>query len=673
MRRRSRTVLFALAAAMLFLAILTYTEFRSEVSPGASDHAAAVANAPPLDSATLTPQIHGNQPAAVPTDDWEPEPTAETEPEHRSPPRQAQERRQFEVTTAGIPHHRVRGNPDMLEPEELRVRNRIVLSHVNVKLDSLDGMQIGGRLLTDFLLDRPPQTLGLPPGQLLDLSVHVQLYQVDCVLKRRQHDDQPVAPRLDHQDFGTPVQGQQVTVRTSLSVGDFGAASFSLPSLPKPLPPGVYRLVTTLRLDLQEPGLREAMKWCSSLYGARVTLNEETLEPELEPVFDNPRSHDEAYGRLLHEVCALSSEAVIYLGETLVDDAVFLAGPGHAKPNIVILDLHQSVAEEVEILQDQLDNADQIFESEVREAMNMQDAKAARERLQQAEQLRAIILNDNEDLIQLYGGRVSRDERAMLERNRAATQLVLQQIAKFQDRLTYNYWVILDGLLTYHGFNSLNVAGYNTWEAVYNGRTTGTGPRPDPEIWKQREEAWKYMPPEITQVAFDYLRTKEESNTWHATSFTTRTGASVTFDRQAWRAFAEDHLGEWQHQLDARLSSVRTTERYAIQTWQPVLDRVMAAREVVWAFALSWEFITRTNAQHEDAAAVEDEWNSAQSRWEMLFTTERMKAGRTYPGTLKQSFDAHLAAARSALHLSSFAVRWRQAIEGNSPPPGFEK
>lgn len=694
MRRRSRTVLLALLMALLAgMVVLSTARQTRRVSPSSTSQA--------NETTAKTPALTPNQPRqkdspgvhAEPAETKEPttRPEAPHETETVEPPDPIEWDRWVE--SDGFPYRRVRlarpDNANVFAPEELYLQNRVVLSQIAVSRDKERGMQISGRIFTDFIADKVPSKSNLPRGQLLGLRLVVALYATDCVLKHDLTTNSRRLPRLDPKDPGTLVPGQFVTVEVNASEGELGLAHFALPPLEKPLPPGVYRLVTTLRLQTQDRLLREALKWCSDVYGQRVLweVNQATFEAEEEhiDVMANPWLHIETYAYLMQHISDLHSDATIYIGDTLKDKVVGLAPPGSELANVVIHDPHHLTADFVRDFEDQLDNVDEVINAELRAKRRVENADDALRRKweQDAEDDKRRIRRDNADLITRYGGRLSADERDMLERNEDALKHVLDQIGEYQDRLVYQYWVLLDGLLTYAGMHSVNVPGYNMWEAVTRNDSTISRFRREQELrearesegsggkWERRAEQWKFYPAEIIAYAFDYLKTKEETDVWDAEYFVTTSSGAVRMDITHWRAHTLKLLDHWLDEVDDRLQRVTTTDKYAIQTWPDLLMNAMEAREYTVAFALSWECLVRVDVQDELESSVLEDWQDVPSGSEWLFTEERVKFGQMPPGRLKVQFEAECKDTKQQLNLSDFIVRWRVAIEAEERPPGL--
>ena len=679
MRRRSRTVLFALVMMMFAGVVLSTTVKNVRRFPRANNSepcSASPETHPPLPAeckAAETPEADHHVADNEPVSPTEPE----IEIEEGSPPEPVEW--QQSVQTPGFPVRRMRlkkpDNPNVFPPEDLYLENRVVLNQVAVSRDGIGGMQISGSVYTDFIADCVPHNRALPTGQLLGLQLDIELFALDSILHQDVRTTKLNPPRIDPRDEGWPVASQQVIVEVSSSEGEFGTASFSLPALEKPLPPGAYRLRAMLRFKPQDPMLREALKWCSALYGSRSTYDEETYETSFEPVLQNAKLHEEVYRYLLDDVRELKSDAIIYVGDTLKGRGVGLAGPGSDYTNILIHDYHNLVASEVAAYEHQLDNVDEVIDEQLAEKMLLGGNDVTREMIErwrsEAEDDKARIRRDNADLIEKYGGRLDDAERNFVSRQRDSLQVVLRQIAAFQDRLVYDFWVLVDGLLLYDGFHSVNVPGYNTWDAVNRNEVTWK-PRPaTKDDWERRREMWQYVPPEIREVAFKYLKRFEESEEWSPANFTETRGTTVWFLPDAWRTYQSQSLGEWYERIEAHLDNVRTTDDYAVQVWPDLLNTVAKARDDVLRQALSWEYLIRTDLQSHTEEEVTADWNELPESWRTLFPEKLSADSLTTPGAVKSDFEARCSEIRKLIRVQDFALRWRVALEEGTSPPGL--
>ena len=581
------------------------------------------------------------------------------------------------VETPGYPDERVRVKRlGSIPPDELYAQNRVILRKVACATDG-QGLQISGEVLTDFFCDR---SLSMPQGQLLGLQVNVELYHYDTVIQHDPRTGQPHEPRIDPQRTGTLIEGQSTTVKVSKLRGDFAVAGFKLPWLDRPLAPGVYRLIASVRFKTQTSSLREAIRWCSDLYGARPEVDDNTLKVTFQPVMANADLHNEVYHFLIETLGVLVDEAHIHVGRVLEGGTVGFIPPEFATSkcpaNIVIRDYHSVMVEQVWNYEDQLDNTDTFLATELdkkEKALDQLPQTEDRDRWRNRWRTEAVeeatrIRRDNGALIEKYGGRLDEAERKMHEHNRAARTSVLKQIADFQDRLALQYWIMCDGVIQYTGWNSIYRAGYDTCIAVENGELPQpVMPALQPDKWPKRREQWKYVPEDLTDVAFEYLRREEETDVWHPAHFTSNHGGSLRLDVAKWSKLRNDWLAEFKAAADQGMASLDTTGEYAVQVWPGLYRQLSVMNEETMLLAWSWEFYIRTHMQQEATAGVIASWTDAPKS----LKDELAKRATVPPGTVKTRFDVAANELRSAV-LRDFMGRWSKAIRAGVKPPGRE-
>jgi hypothetical protein len=669
--RRSRIAPATFAAALLIFLIAALWFFFS------------LESAPPVAKAPALPAQ-----AAAPLDQREPAPLLD---EAVPPgPRVRDESLVWSASSAdtpGYPDERVRlRRPEAIPPDELYSQNRLILRQIGVTTGR-QGMQISGEVLTDFFSDRGP--VGLPQGPLLGLKVNVELYHWDCVVARDAATHAPRDVHIDPQRLGSLVEGQSVQVATHILRGEFVVASFALPALSKPLPPGIYRLVASLRFKVQDVNLRDAIRWCSDLYGARSEWDDAAPEVRFRSVLADRSLHEEVYDFLINTVGTLQDEARIDVGQVVDSRTIGLVSPdlatAHRPANIVIYDYHYAIAEQVRGLEYQLDNVEQEVQkhldaklkTQLRKDAPEEDEREHRERKEkwkkEAEEDKKRIRRDNRALISRLGGRLTGAEHQMLERAKAARASVLAQIAEFQDRLALQYWILCDGVLQYAGWNSLYQPGYVACEAIQRGRL----PAAPPELrlqgaelaakWARRHEQWKYTPRELTAIAFEYLRTKEETDIWAPANFTIASDKGLTLDIGKWRQMRADWLAEFTAATAGQWAPVVTTRLYAVQVWPQALEQINAMRDEALLLAWAWEFYIRTEPQGEPAATVIADWVDAPEHLKERLATE----ATVPPGKVKTRFDTAGAELRRTF-MRDFISRWSKAVAEGRTPPGRE-
>jgi hypothetical protein len=665
--RRSRIAPATFAAALLICFISAVWFFFSLKS------ASPVANAPVLPTE-----------AAAPADPIEPTPLPAAAVSARDEPLIWTE---SSVETPGYPDERVRlRHSEAIPPDELYPQNRVILRQVRVATDR-QGLQISGQVLTDFVCDCGPA--GLPRGPLLGMKVSVELYYWDCVIPRDAGTDMPRDIHPDPKRDGTLVDGQSVVTTTHELRGEFAVAPFALPLLSKPLPPGIYRLVASLRFKTQSEKLRVAIKWCSDLYGARPVLDA-ALKVSFQPVMRNSNLHDEVYDFLINTVRSLEDEARIDVGQIVDDGTIGLVSPelaaGSRPANIVIRDYHYLIADQVAAYEHQLDNVDAVVDAaleaklcaKLRRDAAPEEADKLRQRKdkwrEQAKEDKRRIRRDNGTLVWSHGGRLTVAEHQMLERVKTARASVLTQVADFQDRLALQYWIVFGGVLQYAGWNSMYNPGYAACDAIRLGRLPAA-PRElqlqGAELvskWVRRAEQWKYVPRELSEIAFEYLRKKEETEVWAPANFTIVSDKGVTLDIRRWNELRAEWLAEFTATTAEYFAPLVTTKLYAVQVWPKALAQVEAMRDEAMLLAWSWEFYARTELQGEAESAVTADWADAPAHLKERLATE----ATVTPGSVKTRFDAAGASLGKLVNRGDFISRWSKAVAEGRAPPGRE-
>src|SRR5690606_17422430 len=99
----------------------------------------------------------------------------------------------------------------------------------------------------------------------------------------------------------------------------FGAQSFALPVLPKPLDPGIYRLTATVRFLSQTSEVREALRWCADWYGW-TDVNPSSATGQPMRVLNVPAQHDRYYRELLGTIGQVETAATLYVGDVFHHD-----------------------------------------------------------------------------------------------------------------------------------------------------------------------------------------------------------------------------------------------------------------------------------------------------------------------------------------------------------------
>ena len=565
-------------------------------------------------------------------------------------------------------------------PDELYLNNRLLLRQVCLDCNGAQ-MRISGDVITDFIVDRVPHSSGLPRGQLMGLEIEIAVFQYDKVIESVSPDGEPTIRPVGPEEIGRLVDGQMLSAIVVDTWNTFGTAHFELPPFERPLAPGLYRIEANLVFRRQSSRQLEALRWCSSLYGARteivtdpVTLKSET---RLTKVIEDPDIHREVYTDLIENVGKVQDSASLLVGDLLqtpdLDENI-------SRMTCIQTSYHQ-VIQQIQDYEYQLDNVERITADELKQKLSYKDVPEADRRnwIREALADQRRIRTQNVELIARNGGRTSTHEKLMLQAMDERREIVLQQISEFQDRLLLHYWIVLDGLLLYRGWHSINQPGYGAWDEITgrgHGYSRAARQRRLDEVrnagglqarWQHRRENWKYYPDEIVEIAFTYLRTKEETGVWDSDNFVRRTPEGAKLDSAAWNDLRETLVNEFLKDLQVELDQVKTTDRYANQALDKVYHWVTEARDDVLALAWSWEYYIRVDVQSEDSTTVKAEWKRFS---EGVNGRQIAKLGAQAPGTLKVRFDTHIRYAKEALKLDEFLTRWRDSIDAGQTPPG---
>jgi hypothetical protein len=579
---------------------------------------------------------------------------------------------------AGFPVERVRMvRPEGHIPTTLYTQQRVTFQNVVLSTDGR-GMTISGGLITDFEADAVPAGSDLPRGQL-PVAIEVELYQTDTNLRRR--DGGVEHPRLNPTDFGRPIEGQSVRIVADEQFGPYGFKRFQLPTLERPLAPGVYRLVARVYFAGQSAGIRDAMKWCSDWYGGVVIGQDEfTNEPIIQNIMSEPELHDDHYKQLLDNVTRVQAVTVMYIGDTLRDGNVNLVSPTEGTPrnpsNYLLWHSHVEHVNQVVTYENMFAQIEEtLAEQRQRDGVNA-------EMIRNFERMAEIARQTTRDNITMLGGETSRDELNMLRAYEAARPGVLESILQFENYLTQRYWVLTEGYLLYKGWHTMNNVGFNAFDAVERNdnkhqpqqrrreqeeRMARDGSHAD--LWQQREHSWRFQPRESWQVARTYLRNKEEQDAWDADKFTIEDDGVVLLDVAAFAEFRLNHIISIIETVDPLIEEVRTTNQYANQIWPSAFQDLLAARRLVLALGFSWEHTTRVRLQEEDSRTVMDDFRRFAEQVPQLELTPVISRATAAPGSLLREFEALVRERGSifrATGQNEFRSVYRRAIEAGA-------
>jgi len=575
----------------------------------------------------------------------------------------------------GYPVERVRvvrpeGQPISL----LYTEQRVLFQAVNLVTDGR-GMTLMGGVITDFDADIVPADSDVPRGQL-QVEVEIGLYHVPTNLRRRQGGVEH--PRLDPVSMGTPVEGQRVTVQARDTFGPYGYSEFRLPTLERPLAPGIYRLVATVTFAGQQSGIRRAIKYCSSWYGAKVIgADPVTFEPIFEALIDNAEEHEKYYDQIINDVRRARSIAVLYIGDTIRDEQVTLVPPhrGSARnpTNYMIWHSHLQQIEQVMVYENQLVE----IEAELERRLGAQGVDPQmRRRFEDEAAIDRMTARAN---ITRLGGASNRAEVNLYRSHEAARGGVLEDIMRFEEYLTQRYWCLTEGHLLYDGWHTMNSVGFNTYDAISRGdrehqpnqRKQQLAERREAEggleaLWERRREAWRFYPREVWDIFRTYMRNKEESDKWDGDKFTVEDAGMVLLDRERYGEFRIQFITHIIEKVNPLIEELRTTNVYANQVWSVAFAELEAARDAVIALSFAYEFHIRVHEQKEPTDRITEDWNALAQQMPGIDLQRLFTGARGAPGSIKVRFDGYVRNIRSATGFNEFLVNYRRAVESGA-------
>lgn len=542
----------------------------------------------------------------------------------------------------------IRGDHSQLA-DPLNLQHRLMFKHIAIGI--WRGMLvIYGSVWSDF--PRDPAWGG---GTLLGLRVNVSLARNEAPLETDHATDTAKLPRLAAETM-TDVAGARVESTALVQDGGLGRADFRLPVFRLPLPPGAYRLRVELNFSAQTEAIQEALKHCPGLYGHETSFV--NGQPELADVYNNKTLRDLYHRQIFTLVRSIHDDATLLLGNLIEANALVLRGHGSGqRTNMVIRDRYVDQLDWVRNLQRQ--RADL-----VKKDVGLAD------------------LVNIDSLIARYGGELRAEESRYIATIDDETSQVLGQIRDFEDRLCLDYWILCQGWLLYPGWHSLNRACFNVFDALQYADVA----RPESERvkmlneqkakpgglearWEKRAQDWKYYPHEIRNLAFTYLRSKEETSTFDARLMTVAEGQQLRLDTIAIRSLRGRMLETWLPAVESRLLALETPQ-YCMQVWPHALKQARQAARQVIRLGFAWEHNLRTKWDNHDAREVRADWVAESTAWQGLQLAEFYADADVAPGTVKVAFDACIAELNKAIRVSDFAYRWRVALDEQRTPPG---
>lgn len=581
-----------------------------------------------------------------------------------------------------FPEHRIRidRNNPVHVPDEVYVGNRVILRSLEL-LPSGTGMQFSGEIITDFDADIvPSEEDDILRGQQ-PVSIDIELVHFHTQIRRRGGAAQdPNINATNPAARRQQVPGQFVTVTASERVGSFGFARFALPPLTKPLAPGVYAVQARVTFAAQPGTISRAIRYCSDWYGSEYKVDPVTFEESFEPVLNDPQKHDEIYQRIRNTIGSVSSVATVFIGNIAPQGVVQLVPTGRDDEvaNHVLWVPHIEVASLVEQYEYQLANADQVIDEQLEAKKRVDGAKPEDiERWEkEAEDEKKMIRTNNTHLIALMGGETSEEERAMVRVAKAARPALIEQIALFEEELSKNYWILSDGHLHY-GWHRVNAPGVNVFRAIESQNVrAAAGERKARlerlrenrneelnKLWEEREQTFRHQPKEIKDIAFAYLKDRDETDKFDAENFCEEVGGKVELDVAAWAEYRATFRNDFLEKTEALLQQVTTTNRYANQVWPEALQQARGARDSVISLTYSFEFFIRTTQLEHDAEIIAQGWRDEDAQHPTLRLSDFFSASRSAPAAIRTRYDGHWRELRRAAAVEEFARQYKAASE----------
>ncbi|MHC4839964.1 MAG: hypothetical protein ACYTDT_03245 [Planctomycetota bacterium] len=584
--------------------------------------------------------------------------------------------------TTGFPAERVRwkqwernDNGEIkipgVQPFEKYTENRIVIKEVNVDTDGSD-FAISGEIFTDFEIDEAPS--GFKSGQMMGIKIDVRLYEFTSPFKRKSGIVQ--LPKLSPTDYGEPVEGQRATAIVTEEVDEYGLATFELPAMDGPLPPGVYRLIATISFGTQDKQIIDGLQWCSHWYGSEMNYNEITLQDEEFPIFEDKELREKHHKEIIGSLKKISDETTLYVGQMLDDDKVTIRTKtkGDKLVNLVRWNRHVEICSWLQTYEKQLAGGSEILANLL-----------AADGLDRADKKRIKKNHDDgmarvEGSIRQYGGKMEKGEVRMLEAALSDRTVVLEQVMNFEELLTEKYWILSEGVLLYAGFNTINHVGYTAWDACTNhdinkwkdDREVQLDQRREgedglPGYKKRRDHNWRYYHPAIKKHAFKYMDTRIEKSDWDAKKFCMKEGKNVMLDEEKWATFSSEWINDFLTETDKMLREVDTSEKYAIRKWKDAYENAEGARGDCITQVFSWEFFNLTDRQQVPAKEITDAW-AEQNEGAAVDLSEFFKNAAVSPSIIKQRFNDRLNKVRSATAQTEFKVAYRRIIDAANTP-----
>ena len=591
---------------------------------------------------------------------------------------------------AQFPSERVRWDrSDMPFPQPSYAENRVVIREVRIEgLRVGEGIQITGELWTDFEVVSPPADAPFTAGQMKDLRVTISLYQTDVTLKRDMKNKQggfPVEVPLAV-NATDPVAGQTVTAIVNRVEEGFGTASFALPELTKPLPPGIYKLVASISFEGMTPVQQDALKWCKDWYGAELVLDPVTYE-EIDRievwkgtkfVEENGQEkridfHDLVYKQLLNNLRKIDSSADIYIGKMLRKNG----DVNISDKTFVILDPYiQTIGSVLEQVRFKKMIVAQL-------AAALKGPPVLPRDVQKKKKVQAKEAQANCDrLLARSGGKATSVETRVHTRAFAGRSKMLEDIKVWEERIKQRMWVLLDGVILYEGYHAFYLPGYKMYNAVKTDKNDDAANRKI--LWQNKIDAaggekayfeklkanWNKHPAAVFKKMAQYHRNKFKKADWDSTKFTEKDGKEVLMEIDKWSEYRVGHIQDFVASCDVYFDQIDTTIDYAIQRFPRAMIALHGAQEAAIAIAYAWEYQIRVMDEKLPQEELLEEWKREDKEVGEIDLSRYYLRAITHVAGVKRRFDAETAAARRAMGFKQFQYEYAAAISHGARRPG---
>lgn len=241
--------------------------------------------------------------------------------------------------------------------------------------------------------------------------------------------------------------------------------------------------------------------------------------------------------------------------------------------------------------------------------------------------------------------------------------------------MKYVLWVLLEGVLRYTGWQTLDLPGTNTWHAIDRNDAAAArnarldrAAKLDAAALQARENTGKTQPPELWQAYTAFLRQRDDTPDFDPVNFTRKQEGKLTLNVEAWAAYRDKWRLALDQAIEPWLAELDTSRRYANRVLPQVVSEVLAARDQLLCLGYAYEFSIRTTLLKQEAALVNDDWKQAAGDDKQLMRL--MDLSRTDRNQVKTRFDAHFETACKLAQVEDFRYRWGAALAQGKPLPG---